>query len=403
MRSDELTRYAELLIDVGVNLVEGQELYVDAFVEHAPLVRVIARAGYAAGARRVDVIYVDKYVDAAMVELGPEEELERGSRWLIERTTAIEDRRGVLISLSGDPAPRLLDDLDPHRVAIPRARDLTAERIRVALGERVRWTIAACPTEGWAETMFGSPDVERLWTAVASTVRLDEDDPSAAWRAHLSRLEARARALNELGLDAIRFHGDGTDLVVGLLTQSDWMCGGRAVDGRQFVANMPTEEVFVTPDRNRAEGVVRSTRPLPLNGTVVEGLEVRFRDGAIVGVDAESGADVVRKQVALDEGAARLGEVALVDESSRVGQTDLTFFNTLFDENAACHIAYGQSAGAVEQDVAALDGEAQLALGVNQSSVHTDFMIGGPEVDVDGIRAEGTTVPLLRENRWQLS
>jgi aminopeptidase len=208
--------------------------------------------------------------------------------------------------------------------------------------------------------------------------------------------------LNELGLDAIRFHGDGTDLVVGLLTQSDWRCGGRAVDGRQFVANMPTEEVFVTPDRNRAEGVVRSTKPLPLNGTLVEGLEVRFSDGAIVGVDAESGADVVREQVALDEGAARLGEVALVDESSRVGQTDLTFFNTLFDENAACHIAYGQSAGAVEEDVAALDGEAQLGLGVNQSTVHTDFMIGGPEVDVDGIRADGTTVPLLRGNVWQL-
>ena len=402
MRSDELTRYAELLIDVGVNLAEGQELFVDAFVEHAPLVRAIARAGYAAGARRVDVNYMDKYVDAAMVELGPEEELERGSRWLIERTAAIDDRGGVLISLSGDPAPRLLDDLDPRRVAIPRARDLTAERIRVALSDRVRWTIAACPTEGWAERMFGGPDVERLWTAVASTVRLDEDDPSAAWRAHLGRLEARAGVLNELGLDAIRFHGDGTDLVVGLLTQSDWRCGGRAVDGRQFVANMPTEEVFVTPDRNRAEGVVRSTKPLPLNGTLVEGLEVRFSDGAIVGVDAESGADVVREQVALDEGAARLGEVALVDESSRVGQTDLTFFNTLFDENAACHIAYGQSAGAVEEDVAALDGEAQLGLGVNQSSVHTDFMIGGPEVDVDGIRADGTTVPLLRGNVWQL-
>jgi aminopeptidase len=403
MRADELARYAELLVGVGVNLADGQELFVDAFVEHAPLVRAIARAGYAAGARRVDVHYIDKYVDAAMVELGPEEELERGSRWLIERATAIEDRGGVLISLSGDPAPRLLDDLDPRRVAIPRARDLTAERIRIALGERVRWTIAAFPTEGWAETVFESPDVERLWAAVARTVRLDEDDPSAAWRAHLGQLEARARALNKLELDAVRFHGDGTDLVVGLLPQSDWRCGGHAVDGRPFVANMPTEEVFVTPDRNRADGVVRSTRPLPLNGAVVQGLEVRFRDGAIVGVDAESGADVVRQQVALDEGAARLGELALVDGGSRVGETGLIFFNTLFDENAACHIAYGQSAGAVEKDVAALDGEGQLALGINQSSVHTDFMIGGPEVDVDGVTADGTTVPLLRENVWQLS
>jgi aminopeptidase len=233
-------------------------------------------------------------------------------------------------------------------------------------------------------------------------VRLDEDDPSAAWRDHVQQLDARALSLNELGLDAVRFHGAGTDLLVGLLPHSEWHCGGHAIDGRRFVANMPTEEVFVTPDRNRADGVVRATKPLPLNGAVVQGLEVRFRDGAIIGVDADSGADVVRQQVALDEGAARLGEVALVDEGSRVGKTGLTFFNTLFDENAACHIAYGQSAGAVEKDVEALDGEGQVALGVNQSTIHTDFMVGGPEVDVDGILADGTTVPLLRRDVWQL-
>ena len=399
----EIDRYAELLVRVGVNLEAGQELFVDAFVEHAPLARAVARAGYAAGAKRVDVHYDDKYVNAALVELASSEEIERGASWLIGRAGEIEKRGGALISIAGDPAPRLLDDVDPERVAIPRARDLTAERIRVALGDKVRWTIAAYPTEGWAERMLGSPDVERLWDAIATCVLLDEDDPSRAWREHLARLDARTGALNELALDAVRFHGAGTDLVVGLLPQSLWRYGSHSIEGRPFVANMPTEEVFVTPDRARADGVVRSTRPLPLNGTVVEGLEVRFHEGKIVGVDAGKAADVVRKQVAIDEGAARLGEVALVDAGSRVGQTGLTFFNTLFDENAACHIAYGQSAGAVSDEVGELDAGAQTKLGVNQSSVHTDFMIGGPEIDVDGITADGSVVPLLRENVWQLS
>lgn len=403
MTTADLDRYAELLVHTGVNLEPGQELFVDAYVEHAPLVRAIAGAGYRAGAKRVDAFYADKYVDAAMVELAAEEEVERAAPWLIRRAGQIEERRGALISLAGDPAPRLLDDVDPKRVAIPRARDLIAERIRIALSDNVRWTIAAYPTEGWAERMLGRPDVERLWNALSTAVRLDEDDPGGAWRAHISNLDARTEALNELALDAVRFHGPGTDLTVGLLPQSLWRCGSHSIDGRPFVANMPTEEVFVTPDRRRADGVVRSTRPLPLNGAVIEGLEVTFRDGAIVGVEAETAVDVVRNQVAIDEGAARLGELALVDEASRVGQTGYTFFNTLFDENAACHIAYGHSAGAVEDDAAALDGAEQEALGINQSSVHTDFMIGSPEVDVDGIKADGTAVPLLRKNVWQLA
>jgi aminopeptidase len=403
MTTEELDRYARLLVEVGVNLVEGQELFVDAFVEHAPLVRALAHTGYAAGARRVDVFYADKYVDAAMVERGPEEEIERGAPWWIQRATAIYDRRAAFVSLAGDPAPRLLDGLDQRRVAIPRARDLTAERIRVALSDKVRWTIAAYPTAGWAETVFGSPDVDRLWSAVSSAVRLDEDDPEASWRAHIAQLKTRSDALNQLRLDAVRFRGAGTDFVVGLLPESKWHSGGRSIDGLPFVANMPTEEVFVTPDRGRADGVVRATKPLPLNGAVVEGLEIRFREGAIVGVDADAGADVVRSQVALDEGAARLGEVALVDGESRVGRAGLTFFNTLFDENAACHIAYGHSAGAVADELARVDPEEQEARGVNQSSVHTDFMIGGPDVDVDGILADGTEIPLLRDDVWQLA
>jgi aminopeptidase len=402
MTPADLDRYAQLLVDVGVNLTEGQELFVDAYVEHAPLVRAVARAGYAAGARRVDVAYTDKFVDAALVELGPEEELERSSPWLVERAAAIIESGGALISFSGDPAPRLYDDLDERRVAIPRSKDLVAERIRVAMSNRVRWTIASYPTEGWAEMVFGKPDVDALWKAIASTVRLDEEDPAAAWRAHLGDLERRTNVLNELKLDAVRLHGDGTDLFVGLLPQSEWRSGGHTIDGLPFVANIPTEEVFVTPDSRRADGVVRSTRPLPLQGVVVEELEVRFRDGQIVDVNAAAGAEVVRNQVEIDEGASRLGEVALVDGASRVAKTGLTFFNTLFDENAACHIAYGTSANALDEATQALPADEQRALGINLSEIHTDFMVGGPEVDVDGILADGTTIPLLRDDVWQL-
>jgi aminopeptidase len=403
MNPADLDRYAELLVSVGVNLEEGQELFIDCFVEHAPLARAVANAGYRAGARRVDVAYLDKFIDAAMVEHAPAEEIERGAPWLIDRAKAIGDRGAALVSFSGDPAPRLFDDLDPERVAIPRAKDLTAERIRVALGNRVRWTIASYPTEGWAERALGNPDVDRLWNAISTSVRLDEEDPTAAWLAHVEQLEARATALNELRLDAVRLHGGGTDLKVGLLPQSHWRSGRHRIADRAFVANMPTEEVFVTPDRARTEGVVRSTKPLPLNGLVVEGLEMRFRDGVIVEVDADRGAEVVREQVAIDDGAARLGELALVDRDSRVARTGLTFFNTLFDENAACHIAYGHSAGALTDDALSLSADEQLAAGINQSNIHTDFMIGGAEVDVDGIREDGSVVPLLRENVWQLA
>ena len=261
----------------------------------------------------------------------------------------------------------------------------------------VNWTAIGYPNEGWATQMFGAPDVERLWDAVAYCTRLDEPDPVAAWREHVDRLTARAARLNELRFDALHYHGPGTDLTVGLLDQADWLAARfSTANGIEYVPNMPTEEVFTTPDCRRAEGVVASTRPLSLGGDVVRGLKLTFEGGRIVSVDAEHGAELVRGQLAIHERASFLGEVALVDGTSRVGKTNLTFSDTLFDENATCHIAYGF---AILEAIRGEPGE-----GVNSTApIHTDFMVGGPEVDVDGLTADGKAIPILREDVWQLT
>jgi aminopeptidase len=398
-----LNRYAELAVSVGANVEEGQLVEVWGLIEHVPLARAVARAAYEAGARYVDVLYVDRHVRRAMIEHGPDEVLQWTPPWLLERAKAFGDQHGAAISITGDPEPELLADLDGQRVGKARMIELSQEYLRHANERLVNWTIVSYPNEGWARSVFGEPDVERLWEAVAHTVRLDEPDPVEAWAEHLRRLEARADGLNERRLEAVRFRGPGTDLTVGLLPDSEWRCAAfETCWGRRHVPNMPTEEVYTTPDFRRTEGTVRSTRPLALMGTIVRDLELRFEQGRVVDVDASTGADVVRGQLDTDEGARFLGEVALVDGDSRVGRTGLTFFDTLFDENATCHIAYGDGITSAVRGAGDVVPEERRANGVNRSTVHTDFMIGGREVAVDGLTHDGAEVPVIREDKWLL-
>ncbi len=397
-----LAAYARLAVQVGVNLQPGQRLAVNAYVEHAPLVRAVAAEAYAAGASYVDVQYSDQRVRRSHIEHAGDDMLGWSPPWLVKRIDDLGVDGGALLAIAGNPEPELLADLDGARVAGARMRKLAEAGLRLT-GGRCNWSIVAYPSEGWAKLVFGTPDVEALWNAIATAVRLDEPDPVAAWREHLDRLGERAGALNERRFDALRYRGPGTDLTVGLHPDGLWQSAVDLSRGIGHVANMPTEEIFTTPDARRVDGTVAATYPLQLQGTVIRGLRVRFEGGRAVEVDADEGRDLIRAHVASDEGAARLGEVALVDRTSRVGQTGLVFYDTLFDENAASHIAFGEAILQAVPAAGSLSPDERHERGVNHSSLHTDFMIGSNEIAISGVTEAGDELPILVAGNWVLS
>ena len=407
MRNDvkmgEAERYIEqmatLAVKLGANVQPGQVVAISSEPGKEQLARAIAEAAYAAGAKFVDLAVFDVYFKRARALHAERDTLGYVPPWMGQRLLELGELRAARISLSGPVAPHALDDVDPDLISLDRLPRLP-ESMKLVNDATTNWTIVPCPTPAWATLVYPrlepAPALDRLWSEIAHVTRLDEPDPIAAWEARLEELLRVSRVLDEMRLDRVHFEGPGTNLSIGLLPSSRWLAARfETVGGIVHRPNLPTEEVFTTPDPERVEGVVTSTKPLFTSGTTVTGLKVRFEGGRAVQVDAEQGVEVMRGMIEADEGAARLGELALVDREGRIGPLGTVFFDTLLDENAASHIALGHGY------VAGVGDEADVKR-TNTSVIHTDFMIGSNDVAVTGYLSDGDAVPLLRDGRWQV-
>jgi len=392
-----LERYAKLVAEVGANIQPDQQVIVIAPPSSAPLVRAIAVECFKRGARFVDPWYFDPYVKRIRALEADPGTLEFVPRWYPKRLLDISEAHGSRISISPNTPPGLMAGVDPAvagRDQLPTMR----EGFEVINAKTTNWCVVPWASETWATVVHPdlapSAALAKLNEELVYLLRLDEPDAAAAWRERGAQLQDVGTRLTEHHFDALRFEGPGTDLTIGLLPTSRFAGGGSTnIDGVRSISNLPTEEVFTAPDPQRADGVVTATKPLDLSGVLVRGLRVRFEAGRVVEIEAESGAEALRARCAKDEGASRLGELALVDREGRIGKSGITYFSTLLDENAASHLALG---GAYATSVGDEDRGR-----INKSGIHIDFMIGSDDVAVTGLHADGTEVPVLRGGTWQ--
>ncbi|PWJ85484.1 aminopeptidase T [Pseudaminobacter salicylatoxidans] len=401
----KLERLAEVVVKVGLNLQQGQDLVMTAPIVALPIVRRIVEHAYKAGAGLVTPIFSDDELTLSRYRHAPDLSFDRAEGWLYEGMAKAYAGNAARLAVRGDN-PMLLANEDPAKVS--RANRATSTAYRPALekitGFDINWNLIAYPTPAWAKLVFpNEPEdvaVAKLADAIFAASRVDRDDPVAAWKEHNAALSRRTAWLNGKAFHALRFRGPGTDLTVGLADGHKWNGGAEeAKNGIVCNPNIPTEEVFTTPHARRVEGYVRSTKPLSYQGTLIDEISVRFEGGRIVEANAARGADVLNKVLDTDEGARRLGEVALVPHSSPISQSGLLFYNTLFDENAACHIALGQCYATCFTD-SKLTPEEVAARGGNSSLIHIDWMIGSGEIDIDGLDKDGNSEPVMRKGEW---
>jgi aminopeptidase len=401
-----LDRLAEVAVRVGLGLKPGQELVVTAPLDAVALVRRITEHAYKAGASLVTTVLSDEESTLMRFRHGRNEGFDTAPTWLYEGMAAAYKNGAARLAIVGED-PSLLAKEDPEKVSrANRARSKAyMPALNMIAGFDINWTIVAAATPAWAKTVF--PDdpedvaVSKLWQAIFSASRVDTPDPIAAWEKHNADLQARTRMLNDKNYAALHFRGPGTDLRVGLADGHEWNGGSTAAkNGIVCNANIPTEEVFTTPHKDRVDGYVTSTKPLSYNGTLIQDIQVRFEGGRIVESKARTGEAVLNKVLDTDEGARRLGEVALVPFSSPISQSGLLFFNTLFDENASSHIALGQAYSKCIRNGGTMSEDELASHGSNKSLIHIDWMIGSDQIDVDGITQDGRAEPLMRGGEW---
>ena len=405
--SDQLDRYATLLVRKGAAIKPGQELVLQAPVERADFVRRVVAAAYRAGAGHVTVLWGDDEVSRLTYENVDIDWFRTVPAWEREQLNSLAEAGAAFLFLDGSD-PAALKGIDPAKPATRRkARNEQCKSFRDGMdfGRNV-WCIAGVPVAAWARTVY--PDlseaeaVYRLWVAILSTSRADGDDPESAWETHNASFEKKKRFLNEHRFDALRYRSsNGTDLVVGLAKNHIWDGGaGRTQSGVVFFPNIPTEEVFTSPDRNRADGIVHSALPLAHGGQLIRDFWLRFEGGRVVEFGAAEGEDVLRQIIEADEHSASLGECALISKNTPIRQTETLFFNTLFDENASCHLALGMGFPECVKGGLDMNKDELLAAGINQSVVHVDFMIGTDDMDIWGVAEDGTETPVFVNGQW---
>ncbi len=401
-----LDQYAETVVKIGLNLQKGQRLIISSPLEAAEFTRKVTRHAYKAGAKRVIIDWSDSESQRIYFEEAPEETLKQIEQWEIDRYKDLADHKDALLHITGSD-PKALEGVNPERITM--RQKASGEKLeffsKAQMNGHLTWCIVGVPTQAWAKTVF--PDrseeeaVDALWEAIFKTVRVDQEDPIAAWEGHVQNLNDKVEYLTQKKFKALHYKAPGTDLVIELHPKHIWVGGPHhSANGDLFIPNLPTEEVFTTPLKEGVNGTVTSTKPLSAMGNMIENFSLTFEKGRVVDFKAEKGQEALKELLNIDEGMHYLGEVALVPDDSPISNSGIIFNNTLYDENASCHIALGGAIDMSVEGAAPMSRDELEEIGVNQSFGHTDFMIGSAELDLDGETEDGTLIPLFRKGNW---